>query len=201
MYAHTNMWMALAVTLPLSSLAIPVDFEASTGSALKWSPCPQSYYGAECAALEAPLNYDDAASATIELTMVRLPCKNPDKRIGSWFFQEGGPGIPTSRDTILSNNGTGWQRIQENFDVVVIDERGSGVNFPIKCDPEMWKQAIQNGSPLTEQEWQSQLEFWAKFGDECKRRTGEHVWPTLDAVTAARDLETARVALGEGKIN
>ena len=134
--------------------------------------------------------------------MVKIPAKDPSRRIGSWIFQEGGPGLPTAEHLIGLDKGVGWQKLQEKFDVLALDPRGVGTNYPIKCSPKLWNQYVKELSyPKTEAQWKQTLDSFGDFGDDCRRRTGEKIWPTLDTGTAARDLETLRVALDEGGIN
>ncbi|KIW84329.1 hypothetical protein Z517_03579 [Fonsecaea pedrosoi CBS 271.37] len=195
----------IATLLRGTALAIsaPTKTAPSTNSSLNWTSCPSPFpQNFQCAELSAPLHYSQANEQNVTLNVVKIPAKNSSARLGTLVFQEGGPGYPTAAHLISYDNQVGWQRIQERFDVVALDPRGVGVNYPMKCDPQRWNQfASALSYPKTERQWEQTLEFFEDFGSDCKNRTGAEIWSTFDTLTSARDLETLRSALGEGGIN
>ena len=85
--------------LAASLLAVPAAAEEATGSGpgpavpqLDWQACGAEAPGFECATAEVPLDYDRPRGAKITLALTRLPASNPSARIGSIFFNPGGPG-------------------------------------------------------------------------------------------------------------
>jgi pimeloyl-ACP methyl ester carboxylesterase len=190
-------------------LAVAASSAKDAGSStLSWTGCPSpapSHF--QCAILTAPLYYDQPEDQTVKLNVVRVPATNPTKRLGSWIFQEGGPGIPTSSDLIGLAGAVGWQTLQQQYDLVALDPRGVGANYPIVCDPKMVDNvtASLTSYPKKEADWSQTIDAWGAIGNECKRLTAEayglDIWSTVDTLTSAKDLETLRLALDEGGIN
>ena len=202
----TGFFLLLTSTFAFAAAATPMKPTASgtaPSHSLKWTACtspwPQTF---RCSKLQAPLHYDAPQGKPVTLQVVKIPAKNPSKRIGSWVYQEGGPGYATSEDVVSYDNTPGFKEVQEVYDIVVMDPRGVGTNYPVKCDPKVINRLIANTTyPRTEKAWQDTANAFATVGQDCKTRTGEDIWPTLDTQTSARDLETLRIALGEGNLN
>jgi hypothetical protein len=57
---------------------------------IEWSDCD----GWQCAEFTVPLDYANPAASELTLALTRLPASNPDARIGSLFYNPGGPGAP-----------------------------------------------------------------------------------------------------------
>lgn len=192
----------------LVTVAATTPTKGAAATTLSWtnctSPFPKHF---QCSTLQAPLYYSQPNGKSIDLNVVRIPCKNPSERIGSWIFQQGGPGLPTAIPLINLDNAIGWRKIQQQFDIVVLDPRGVGINYPIKCDPELYNKlgATLGPYPETEHEWEHFQDAYGTLGKDCQNRTqqeyGLDIWSTVDTLTSARDLETLRLALNEGGIN
>src|SRR5262245_16474682 len=88
----------VAVGLLVSLLALPAAAgdQATAGEAavprLAWAACGDEAPGFECATAQVPLDYDRPKGAKISLALTRLPATDPGRRIGSIFFNPGGPG-------------------------------------------------------------------------------------------------------------
>jgi hypothetical protein len=96
---------------------------------LDWTACPSpAPSNFQCANLTAPLYYDRPGTQTLKLNVVKIPAKNPAKRQGSWVYQEGGPGYTTASNILQYDNQIGFQKTQEQYDVLALDPRGVGVN-------------------------------------------------------------------------
>ena len=46
-----------------------------------------------------------------------------------------------------------WADFIPHFDIVVLDNRGTGLNYPVKCDCDMWNQDNFNLYPQSEEEY------------------------------------------------
>jgi pimeloyl-ACP methyl ester carboxylesterase len=80
-----------------------------------------------------------------------------------------------------------------------VDPRGVGLSSPVRCDPALLNRVVPV-FPKNEAEFRQVVERNQALGRSCRRLTGpllDHV----DTVSAARDLEMLRRALGQGKIN
>ena len=86
-----------------------------------------------------------------------------------------------------------------NFDLIGMDPRGVGLSSPVRCDPALLNRVVPV-FPRNEAEFRQVVARNQALGRSCRELTGpllDHV----DTVSAARDLEALRRALGQGKLN
>src|SRR5829696_6443807 len=182
---------------------------------LVWSPCPAQFAtsatpvidpaqfppGLECATLSVPLDYSQPQGEQITIGLNRLPALDLDQRIGSLVFNPGGPGSAATDIIALEALGTSLftSTVRAHFDIVGMDPRGVGTSTPVRCDPGIWNEVV-SWFPRDETTFAQLREHYRAFGESCLRLTGP-LLAHLDTTSAARDLESVRVALGEGKLN
>jgi pimeloyl-ACP methyl ester carboxylesterase len=180
--------------------AVPAVAEAS---ATAWHPCAtRQEPAAECAAVEVPIDRTRPELGAARLALTRLPALDPAHRIGSLLVNPGGPG----------GSGVGFvqfgglaspdlARLRQRFDVVGFDPRGDWFSTPrITCDAEiLWDPALDR-FPATKPGFDALVAHNQAAGEDCLARTGP-VLANADAQSAAEDIETIRVALGEPKIS
>lgn len=151
---------------------------------LVWAPCdvqdwPDGYdlppVDAECTAVEVPL--DEEGGPTLALRLARLPSR-AFSAPGVLFVIEGGPG----GSSVFTSGLIAWALpdLQRRFDVVFVDQRGTGGSGYLGC----------SRSPRTEVEWNDCAEEHAD--------TGLEHYLTADVV---RDLEIVRERLGYEKVS
>jgi pimeloyl-ACP methyl ester carboxylesterase len=197
--AVLSMFVLLGSTPPSTRSA---SVSTSTPSTLKWHSCsPTSPPVLQCAELQVPLDYSHPQGAKITLGLDRLKAEDPQHRIGSLVFNPGGPG--GSGVAIVALEALGkhlfTSTVRTSFDLIGMDPRGVGRSTPIKCDPQIWNESVSL-FPRDEASFQKLVAHNKALGESCLRLTGplfEHV----DTVSAARDIEQVRIALGEGKLN
>src|SRR5919108_5913116 len=61
---------------------------------LDWQPCGDA--GAQCATATVPKDYDSPSKGTLKLAVAKSPATDPAHKIGSLFFNFGGPGAPAA---------------------------------------------------------------------------------------------------------
>ena len=123
---------------------------------------------------------------------------NPGRRVGALLINPGGPGA--SGVVLLKQVGTLFPaEIRERFDIVGFDPRGVGASTPITCDNKL----NNNGAldfPTSPAQFRRLVAYNRQLGESCLRDTGS-LFYHVDTVSAARDMEAIRAALGEGKLN
>ena len=194
----------LIVALICISLAGATGTTAQTPvPSLTWGPCPADTSGSdlECATLPVPLDYDDPASEQITIGMNRLPARDPQQRIGSLIFNPGGPGGEASPLIALEAAGVPLfdSQVRDRFDLIGLDPRGVGMSTHVRCDPALWNDAPslfpQDAAGFAALQAHTQA-----VGQSCLEMTGP-LLAHLDTVSAARDMEQVRLALGGEPLN
>jgi pimeloyl-ACP methyl ester carboxylesterase len=190
-------WLVLFLVAALVTLAAVLGVlgngEAHAG--LDWRTCGRTL---ECAKLEVPLDYANAAGKTIELALVRRPASDPERRLGSLVFNPGGPGVSGVEYFEYMQSGLDEQLV-ERFDFVGFDPRGVGKSNPIRCGYEHDGDMALDPLPDTPAELEELAVLVREFGAACQERNGD-VLPFLGTVNVARDLDRIREALGDDKL-
>jgi hypothetical protein len=108
---------------PLEELIVPH---------LDWSRCSE---GSEfdCARAQVPLDYSDPGRRTIELALIRRKATGPGGRIGTLFFNPGGPGGPGTTALPGGFYDLFPREVRERFDIVSWDPRGVGESTAVRC--------------------------------------------------------------------
>src|SRR6478752_8686695 len=109
---------------------------------LDWSDCE----GAQCAALEVPVDYDKPQGDTIELAVVKVPAKRSSKRIGSLVVNPGGPG-GSGVDYARAADFIVGAPVRQRFDIVGFDPRGVQRSHPVDCLPDAQMDAFLAQDP------------------------------------------------------
>src|SRR5512132_994629 len=123
----------LAFALPATAVGPAPTSAAAAVPVLAWQPCADpSQNGFDCATAEVPLNYQDPEDSTIELALVRHSAADPARRIGSLFFNPGGPGgsgtesLPAWLELFPAT-------LRARFDLISWDPRGIGESASVQC--------------------------------------------------------------------
>jgi pimeloyl-ACP methyl ester carboxylesterase len=176
-----------------------------------WGPCaPHVPSGFDCGTMDVPLDYGRPRSGeTIRLAMVRLPASDPDRRIGTIFWDPGGPGgsgtkfMPAIAHLIFS------EKLRARFDIVGLDPRGVGLSTSVHCFDTPEEEAeffagsprrLGDGFPVGSAQMATWIERYRRFGEVCKRRNGK-LLRYLSTVDSANDLDLLRQAVGDEGLN
>src|SRR5262245_2994634 len=103
---------------------LPSVSRAGTESPLEWQDCGGGF---ECGTLGVPVDYDDPDGEQVDLRVMRSHATMPDERLGSLFVNYGGPGDPAT-ETLRAALSALPPVIQQRFDVVTFDPRGTGAS-------------------------------------------------------------------------
>ncbi|MFI2378082.1 alpha/beta hydrolase [Streptomyces sp. NPDC018964] len=132
--------------------------------------------------------------------MSRLRAADPARRVGTLFFNPGGPGNaarPWIRDMAAQ---VFPAEVRERFDIVGVDPRGVGDSRPlIACDKPTSR---LDGAryPDTRAEFDALIVYNRQVAEGCRRATGPLI-DHVDTVSAARDFDAVRRALGERRVS
>ncbi|MGY1641730.1 alpha/beta hydrolase [Geodermatophilus sp. SYSU D00703] len=172
---------------------------------LSWAACgatPEATAaGVECATATVPMDYDEPDGEQIELAVARVPAADPAQRIGSLFYNFGGPGGPAVQ--YLQANGAGlFSALNQRFDIVAVDPRGVGQSTPaVDCQvpPEDLPSSPPYPTPL-DVDPDAVVARAQAYVDACLANNGA-ILEHLSTANVARDLDAIREGLGEEQLN
>ncbi|WKV70762.1 alpha/beta hydrolase [Streptomyces sp. PCS3-D2] len=163
-----------------------------------WQRCspdrPASY---ECATLKVPLDYRRPDGRTIDIAISRMKSENPAKRHGVLLLNPGGPG-GEGLDLPLLMSSAMPQEVRDTYDLIGFDPRGVGASSPITCGLNDAEQPFDRAyRPET---FPSDVAWARTVADKCREKAGA-VLPHITTRNTARDMDTIRAVLGEGRIS
>ncbi|WP_243789219.1 alpha/beta hydrolase [Saccharopolyspora gloriosae] len=162
--------------------------------ALHWEPCADSP-GHECATAEVPLSYRDPAGQRISLAVGKLPAVDQEHKLGTIFYNPGGPGGIGRIAPELT------PELHERFDIVGFDPRGVGESTGLSCFTDSADGfQHENTFPVTSEQERVQVEDAARGVERCERNAGPLLRHTSTA-NVARDLDLLRRAVGEDRLD
>ena len=192
--------------LTICALLVPVGSALGASGApandrIAWKPCGERL---QCARVRVPLDWHRPAGRTIQLAVIRHPASRPDKHIGTFFFNPGGPGSsglevlkdPSSAG-LLDAAGDG------RFDVLSWDPRGVGASTRVRCfrskrdEARFWGDLTIPTTTATSRRYQRKAAAYARRCGEVSGALLRHI-STADTV---RDLDHLRMLVGEPKLN
>ena len=188
----------------VSGSGTPTPSASSSGvpepTSLVWKPCTEKELdGLDCGTLVVPKNYADAGAGTFSLAVVRAKATGTaGQRIGSLFFNPGGPGV-SSVSLAPQVVPALPQQLRQRFDFVTWDPRGVGRSSGLtEC-----KDATYELPATGTVDWNSvvdQMRTAAKTSNqECAKRYPDVV-PYISTNANARDLDRLRAAVGDTKL-
>ncbi|MFI9205159.1 alpha/beta hydrolase [Streptomyces sp. NPDC053048] len=186
------------------------DDRNGAAAKLRWSACsaPTAAQGGgkapgkgwECAKLPVPLDHAKPDGEKIELALIRARATQKSDRIGSLVFNFGGPGgsgvatLPGLADT--------YTTLRARYDLVSFDPRGVGESAGVWCqsDKELDESLQIDGTPDDDAELRTTLASNKAYIDACAKNSSK-VLPHVDTISAAKDMDRIRAALGEEKLH
>ncbi|KAH7137969.1 Alpha/Beta hydrolase protein [Dendryphion nanum] len=155
----------------------------------------------ECGTLSVPIDWDDPKGQHFNLGITRLPAQgNKTDKIGSLFINPGGPGAPSSQLVKwVADNAKAVSDLVNVFDIIGLDPRGTGLSNQIKCNQTIYAERVSI-FPKTQEEYDKLVDKSKRWGKSCLELTGpllQHV----DTISAAKDHEAVRIALGNEPLN
>ncbi|KAL8282804.1 hypothetical protein RB597_010173 [Gaeumannomyces tritici] len=172
----------------------------NTASSLVWDRCPSRLNQTLlCSNISVPLDWNDPGGEKITLGFAKLPARDPSRRIGNLFISPGGPGNQASGSLSSTARRPGrlHPELLDRFDLIGLDPRGVGLSTPVRCDKDVYNKRVKYFVE-TQAEYDEMVAGNRALWESCLARTGR-LLHFLDTVSAARDHEAVRLALGGGE--
>jgi pimeloyl-ACP methyl ester carboxylesterase len=182
----------------LSAGSVPAVAGTSAGAfKVEWQPCPDDQT-VQCGTLQVPLDWSKPKGERVPIAVARRPADDPAARIGTLFYNPGGPGDPAARyivaaDTFFSPT------LRARFDLVAMDPRGMGNSVQVRCGVDFFTPDTTL-FPRSEEQFQLMVRHNREFGQSCLQQTGA-LMRNMDTRTVARDHEALRIALDVDKVS
>ena len=198
----TGLLALLAGAAPAAEGLTPSPLEELVAPHLEWSPCREGSEFA-CARALVPLDYRDPGRRTIELALIKRSATDPGRRIGTLFFNPGGPGEAGTRNFPPLYRFFP-REVRERFDIVSWDPRGVGESTAVRCfdsaeEAIAWEASIPTGFPVGRKERTTWVTGWAELGQRCLERDPE-LPRYVSTADTARDLDLLRQAVGDARL-
>ncbi|MGC4807100.1 alpha/beta hydrolase [Micromonospora sp. DT233] len=195
--------LAVILTGTLVATTAPAASGAEhRGPPLAWGPCPDDIPKlppdprVTCAALRLPVDWARPRGATFDLMVARRPARDPAHRVGSLVFGPGGPGN-SGVDRVRWGDRFSDEQL-DSFDIVSFDPRGVRRSAAPQCPP---GPAVPPSPPPL---LGSQADFDATVAHNralwARCRPTSPVFDHADTLSAVRDLDALRRALGESRL-
>jgi pimeloyl-ACP methyl ester carboxylesterase len=199
-----------ALVAPGALLALALSGTAAAAPAIPWHKCADpDQQGFQCAKIRVPLDYGRSGGSDIRLALIRHRASDPGRRVGTLFYEPGGPGVPgTEFLPDLAFDGFP-AAVRARFDIVSWDPRGVGASTAVQCfasqdaeDRFFAGSPTRNvdGFPVGPAQMTTWIDHYRRFGERCKRRNGR-LLTHVSTVDTVRDLDLMRRRAGERKLN
>jgi pimeloyl-ACP methyl ester carboxylesterase len=197
-------WLPAVVCSLLAAwlVAAPAASAGSKGS-LAWTDCSQvPELVVECARQSVPLDYDRPGGKTIVIAVARVPARDQAHRIGSLFFNLGGPGA-SEVDWLQTGGAALFDTLNERYDIVGFDPRGVGQSSPsIDCKVNQETEGPSSQpfpTPLT-LDLRALLAKDQRYLHRCAALNGK-ILSHVSTADTARDMDVLRNAVGDDKLS
>ena len=182
-----------------ATLLIGVSGAGASTPRLKWKPCGDA--GAQCAKATVPKDYDSPSLGTLKLALAKSPAKDQARKLGSLFFNLGGPGAPAAV-YIEVLGAEMFPALNERFDIIGMDPRGVGRSRPaIDCHANQEKEGFYS-EPFQTPRSLDVAALMSKdkgYIQKCMDKN-RGILPYVSTANVARDLNGLRRAVGDAKL-
>jgi pimeloyl-ACP methyl ester carboxylesterase len=190
---------ALAAAVPVTASAGVPRQATPPVPVLRWHSCEGTF---QCATARVPLDYRQPLGRTISIAVIRRQATDPAHRLGSLFFNSGGPAEQIG--PFLDSYPQIPAELRARFDIVSFDPRGFDPSSAISCFPTLAAEhKFLAGLPLFPVGHRQEVAFEqtaARFDAMCASRGGALL--THDSTAdVARDMDLLRQAVGDPVLN
>ncbi len=164
---------------------------------ITWAKCGSIL----CSNVMVPMNWADPTGATINIA---INVHKARKSTHYLLVNPGGPGASGTDFVKSSYSYIGTATMRAYYNVVGFDPRGTGTSSPVNClDNAGLDDLLYGDSPYalgSAQDIAFTRTTWSNFATACQQHTGA-VLQYLDTVSAAKDMDVIRAALGQKKLD
>lgn len=163
---------------------------------LDWHGCGDAL---ECSTIKVPLDYADPTGESIELSLNRRTAQNAT---GNLLINPGGPGgsgldmVESSVQLMFSDD------LLSSYNVIGFDPRGVGQSTPVTCqsDAEIDQGRQENLRAWLPEDQAQIIQETDEYAAACATNTGD-LLGHVDTVSAAKDMDVIRAALGDKQLD
>lgn len=202
---------ATPVAAGSSPAPVPEGLEDFYTQDLDWHSCgkgdsvAQADGAYECATVMVPLDYDQPEGTTIQVALKKRPATR--EAIGTLLVNPGGPG-GSGVELVDSVDGYFSSALLDAYDVVGFDPRGVGASTAVDCLTDAERDAYRAGTgeddltDLDPEQARAQVVAQARdLASRCAAHTEvAGLLDHIDTVSAARDLDVVRAAVGDERL-
>ncbi|MGH3323805.1 MAG: alpha/beta hydrolase [Streptomyces sp.] len=172
----------------------------TAATALKWNDCgTQNYPTLQCSTVRTPLDHSNPGGKKITLALSRVQ-HTAAKSQGPLLVNPGGPG--GSGLTLAGFVARSLPKeVAAQYDVIGFDPRGVGRSEPaLDCKPGHFDPVRPDSVPRSAKDELTNIKRAKGFADACGKKYGK-LLRHINTVSAVRDMDVIRQALGTKKIN
>jgi pimeloyl-ACP methyl ester carboxylesterase len=199
--------LGLGLTAALvATAAIATSAAAAPAPKLDWQFCAQP--GFQCAPASVPRDYSHPNRAKVHLAVIRHRATDPAHRIGTLFYNPGGPG----ESGVLGLPG-GYRSfppaVRARFDLVSWDPRGVGSSTAVRCfatkeDEDRFLDGVARPGqsfPVGKSKKKRWIRRYRAFGRRCGQEAGGGLLRHVSTADTARDMNLLRRAVGDRRLS
>ena len=199
---NRSRWLAAALCALLVAVTAPAASAHGTPG-LQWKDCTVvAEAPVQCATQTVPLDYDNPHGKTIDIAVGRVPARDQAHRIGSLFFNLGGPGAPAV-DFLQAGGVAIFDALNERYDIVGFDPRGTGQSSPsidCKVNQETQGPSSQPFPTPLDLDLPGLLAKDQRYLRRCVALNGTEILSHVSTADVARDMDVLRKAVGDQKL-
>ncbi len=168
---------------------------------LDWAACPYERISQfECATLTVPLDRHGRQAGEVKLAVIRAKATGtPQERIGSVFFNPGGPG-GSGLEFFSAVHEQMPPRMKRHYDLVSWDPRGVGKTEPALTGcPMPWVQRPETQDVDWEPTFEAHYRTMETANRQCQQANAAYI-RHLGTMNVVEDLDALRAAVGDEKL-
>ncbi|MFE3187896.1 alpha/beta hydrolase [Nocardia sp. NPDC059240] len=180
---------------------------------LTWQACPAATdgnattQGFDCATAEVPIDYSNPAGGNFHLAVIRHPATDTGRRLGTLFWNPGGPSDAGTQYLPAAINGFPAE-VLSRFDIVSWDPRGMGGRTTpvLQCfdsataETQFMTGAPPQALPVTDDQMRAFVDFQQRLNTRCTAHAGD-LANHVSTADNARDLDLLRQAVGDDELS